>query len=287
MKRPAYAWYPGDWWRDTALQSCSWEARALWRDLLDLMHDGDPYGHLAVKGKGIPIATVAKMIRLALPRLRRYLGELEAAGVSSRTSDGILFSRRMVRDEDVRTRRAAGGAKSLDNPNVPRPKEGPPEGYPSAAPKGVLGGGDAVPSPAVAVAVAVAKDYNDDGPRARYRQQADAFAAEMEPSGASALFGYLRGSHDPDRLLAEFASHISGLHGPGGRAVTPLQLGTALHEMALANVTMTAKKLAAFVRRVLEPDPPARGKAAEPENEWTAAARKIDAEEAARKATHV
>ena len=45
-KRPALQWYPGDHRRDTALQACPYLARAIWRDMIDLMHDGTPYGHL-------------------------------------------------------------------------------------------------------------------------------------------------------------------------------------------------------------------------------------------------
>lgn len=168
--------YPGDWLRDAALRSCSVAARGLWIDLLCFMHDGTPYGHLAVgkdtpkdTPKGIPEGSLAPMVGLHLPQLRSLLRELERAGVFARTAKGVIFSRRMVRDEQLRQVRAAAGGRSQENPNVPRPKrtsdrakdihQGIHEGHPEGHPEGYLEGGDGVPSPAVAVASA-SKDSN-------------------------------------------------------------------------------------------------------------------------------
>ena len=65
---------------------------------------------------------LARMVGDAVEDVERLLAELEHAGVFSRTDDGIIFSRRMVLDEKIRETRASGGAASLKNPNVPRPK---------------------------------------------------------------------------------------------------------------------------------------------------------------------
>jgi hypothetical protein len=62
------------------------------------------------------------MVGGSTDEVERLLAELEAAGVFSRTEEGIIFSRRMVQDEKVRELRASGGPSSLNNPNVPRPK---------------------------------------------------------------------------------------------------------------------------------------------------------------------
>lgn len=121
-KSPAYQWYPGDARRDTALQSCSFYARALWREMMDLMHDGEPYGHLTAGGVPITPAQLARIVGMPLPKIKTWMGELEERKVFSRTDSGVIYSRRMVRDEATRAARAAGGSKSLDHPNVPRPK---------------------------------------------------------------------------------------------------------------------------------------------------------------------
>jgi hypothetical protein len=137
MKRPAFQFYPGDWLHDSGLRSCSLAARGLWIDVMSLMHQAHPYGYLTYPSskdgaedqqKDIlhPIlpASLARMVGATPHQTQKLLKELEAAGVFSR-KDGVIFSRRMIRDEVVRESRAQGGSLSSENPNVPRRKDGP------------------------------------------------------------------------------------------------------------------------------------------------------------------
>ena len=122
--RPSFQFYPADWLRDPGLRSCSLGARGLWIDMLSFMHEAEPYGHLRINGHDIGLVAIARMIGSPLKDLRRHLAELEAAGVFSRTDGGTIFSRRMVRDEEIRIKRAEGGSLSLQNPRVPARKDG-------------------------------------------------------------------------------------------------------------------------------------------------------------------
>lgn len=124
VKRPSFQWYPGDAQRDTALRSCSLEARGLWREMMDLMHDGEPYGFLTAGGVPIGDAALASLCGISTRKCTALLVELDTKRVCSRTEEGVIYSRRMVRDEHNRTVRAAGGPKSQQNENVPRPKDG-------------------------------------------------------------------------------------------------------------------------------------------------------------------
>lgn len=108
-KRPAFQFYPADWRKDMALQSCSVAARGLWIDMLCIAHECDPYGHLTVNGKPMTAAQIGRHTGLTERECARLVAELESAGVVSRAEDGALYSRRMVRDEDLRSRRAEGG----------------------------------------------------------------------------------------------------------------------------------------------------------------------------------
>lgn len=108
-KRPAFQFYPGDWLRDTALRSCPIEARGLWADLLCLMHDGQPYGHLAVNDVPLTDAEVAPMVGLPIGRYRKLLGILETKRVARRSDTGALYSYRMVKDEAIRHIRQESG----------------------------------------------------------------------------------------------------------------------------------------------------------------------------------
>ena len=109
MKRPAFQFYPADWRKDAELQSCSIAARGLWHELLCVMHECEPYGHLTLNCKAMPDTNAARLVGVEAREFRKLLAELEAVGVPSRTSDGILYSRRMVRDEQLRNSRAEGG----------------------------------------------------------------------------------------------------------------------------------------------------------------------------------
>ncbi len=119
MKRPAFQFYPGDWLRSTDLRSCSVGARGLWIDMICLMHEGSPYGHLKVGSKDIGKDILARITGCSITDCEKWLAELLDAGVCSKL-DGTIVCRRMLRDERVRNARAAGGPKSLDNPKVPR-----------------------------------------------------------------------------------------------------------------------------------------------------------------------
>ena len=110
MKRPAFMFYPGDWQRDIALRSCSLAARGLWIEMMCVMHQGEPYGHLGLNGKTIDDAQLARMLGVEPGELTRLLKELEAAGVFSRDATKRIYSRRMVKDEALREKRAAAGA---------------------------------------------------------------------------------------------------------------------------------------------------------------------------------
>lgn len=115
MKRPAFQFYPADWRKDAALQSCSLAAQGLWVNMLCIAHECDTYGHLTVNGKPMTAAQLGRLVGAAPKECERLLAELTDAGVPSVRDDGAVFSRRMVRDEDVRNRRAEGGSAGAEH----------------------------------------------------------------------------------------------------------------------------------------------------------------------------
>jgi hypothetical protein len=116
MKRPSFQFYPSDWLRDTALRSCSTGARGLWIDMICFMHEGSPYGYLKVADKVILPPNLARMVGETLEVVEGWLNELHEAGVYD-IDNGAIFSRRMIRDEELRQKRAEGG-KLGGNPNL-------------------------------------------------------------------------------------------------------------------------------------------------------------------------
>lgn len=109
MKRPSFQFYPADWLRDTALRSCSTGARGLWIDMICFMHEGNPYGHLKVGNKVILPFNLAGMVGATLEDVKGWLEELHQAGVYELGEGGEIYSKRMVRDESLRNKRAEGG----------------------------------------------------------------------------------------------------------------------------------------------------------------------------------
>jgi len=109
MKRPSFQFYPADWLRDTALRACTTGARGLWIDMICFMHEGNPYGHLKVGNKVILSTNLASMVGATLKDVIDWLEELHQAGVYELGEGGEIYSKRMVRDEILRNKRAEGG----------------------------------------------------------------------------------------------------------------------------------------------------------------------------------
>jgi hypothetical protein len=86
-------------------------------DMLSLMHDADPYGHLLINGNMPSPSELARMLGGALKEVNKLLVELEQKGVFSRTDEGVIYSRRMVRDCAKAARDRANGATG-GNPNI-------------------------------------------------------------------------------------------------------------------------------------------------------------------------
>lgn len=119
MKYPAFWFYPGDWMKDTDLRAASVAARGLWIDLLCLMFESDKRGYLVLSsGKPATTEQLARMTGNAPEVVAELVKELEECGVTSRTDEGVLFSRRMVRDESKRRKCSKAGKKGGGNPRL-------------------------------------------------------------------------------------------------------------------------------------------------------------------------
>ena len=109
MKRPSFQFYPADWRKDAALQSCSIAARGLWIEMICVAHECEPYGHLVVNGRAMSDTQIGRLVGVSERDAKKLICELLDAGVCNRDEKGAIFSRRMAADEDLRERRAAGG----------------------------------------------------------------------------------------------------------------------------------------------------------------------------------
>lgn len=120
MSSPWLKFYPSDWRSDPALRMCSLSARGLWMEMLCLMHEATPRGHLLVNGRQLTAKQLAGLVGSSPKEVEEALTELEEAGVFSLTDNRTIVSRRMVRDDEKAERDKANG-KGGGNPKLKAP----------------------------------------------------------------------------------------------------------------------------------------------------------------------
>lgn len=129
--------YPADWQADPAVRSCSLAARGLWIEMLCIMQKSESVGRLTINGNPPTTASLAVLTGSSVGVVVKGLRELETAGVFSRDGN-VIFSRRMVRDEERADRDKANGSKG-GNPRL-KGRVNPPD-------KATVNGGDKAQSP--------------------------------------------------------------------------------------------------------------------------------------------
>lgn len=114
-----------DWQSDTGLRMTSLAARGLWMELLCMANAGQPYGHVTLTDGRSPTAKeISWIVGTSEKEVTKALGELERAGVFSRTANGTIYSRRMLRDAqqvvDARVAGLQGGNPKIIRGTVPK-----------------------------------------------------------------------------------------------------------------------------------------------------------------------
>src|ERR1700733_3409314 len=105
------------WLSEPGLKLCSLAARGLWIDLLGNMHFAVPYGHLVISGVPVADRDIAGLVGRPHSEVSKALAELEMRRVISRTPEGVIYSRRMVRDKAKADADSTSGKRG-GNPNV-------------------------------------------------------------------------------------------------------------------------------------------------------------------------
>ena len=112
------------------MRACDPLARYVWMEMLGLMHEAEPYGHLISGNRAMALDVLSRVIGVSSGDVKRAVKQLEDHGVFSRTDQGVIYSRRMVRDkkraEIARGNGELGGNPSLINQGVKPPPVNPP-----------------------------------------------------------------------------------------------------------------------------------------------------------------
>lgn len=117
---PAGSWsrfFWNDWRSDPKLRMCSLAARGLWLEMLAVMSEAEPRGHLLINGLSPSLSTLSTLLNTHHKTLKALLNELESYGVFSRDENGVIYSRRMVRDEAKAAERRRCGSMG-GNPDL-------------------------------------------------------------------------------------------------------------------------------------------------------------------------
>lgn len=114
---PYFKFYPGDWLKDLDLRRCSLPAKGVLIEALCIMFQSKERGVLISGGRPWSAKELAESVGGNTDVAARAITELLEQGVLKKRSDGAIYSARMVKDEEVRKKRAAGG-KLGGNPQL-------------------------------------------------------------------------------------------------------------------------------------------------------------------------
>ena len=116
---PAFPFYVGDWLKCPEVRALPPDYRGLWFDLLCYMWESTERG-IMIKPNGKPYneKEIIRMVGLDNQNSGQWLTTLIENGVcGKRESDGAIFSRKMIRDEEIRIKRKQAG-KLGGNPKL-------------------------------------------------------------------------------------------------------------------------------------------------------------------------
>lgn len=117
-KETGYDWskfYWDDWGNDAALQSCNVAAQGLWINLLRVMFNNERQGYLQINNKPMTPTQIAKITGIDSRTITNQLKVLIKNNVCSVDENGIVFSRRMVRESKAKSDKVAANTHRVSN----------------------------------------------------------------------------------------------------------------------------------------------------------------------------
>jgi hypothetical protein len=103
--------YPTDWNTDVGLKMCSPINQYLWFQMLLIAAQHEPPGFVAVNNRTLNADDIARIIGWDIEEVKAGIVELEKAEVFSRLNGGMIYSRRMVRDDENYKKAVSQGRK--------------------------------------------------------------------------------------------------------------------------------------------------------------------------------
>lgn len=108
---PAMPFYFGDWRKAPEIRALPLDTRMVWFEMLGFMWESTERGYLTINNKPINEDTLAMMLGIDKVLLKQKLEQLlDFAVYSIRETDGAIYCRKMVRDEEIRNIRKKAGS---------------------------------------------------------------------------------------------------------------------------------------------------------------------------------
>lgn len=135
-KKPWFKFSPTRWLGEMRLRLVSRAARSFWLDLMCLMHESPLIGYLYVGDKAPSHEDLARMFGDTPAEVGAMIAELTAAGVCSVTDEGVIYSRGMVRDQEISEKgrediKRRGGPWGGPKPSLPENTDRTPNRVPN------------------------------------------------------------------------------------------------------------------------------------------------------------
>jgi hypothetical protein len=113
-------WFWSDWLGDQAVRRLTLAERGMWIDLLGLAACSNPFGYVCDEmGKPLTYEEIARVTNAGSPSVvAELIDGILSKGVASRDRTGRLFNRRMIRDAELRAKKARAGRKGAEHTNL-------------------------------------------------------------------------------------------------------------------------------------------------------------------------
>lgn len=119
-KLPWIKFYPADWQAEPTLRTCSLASKGLWIEMLGFMAHSVRHGYLCKvnSSEPMPPEDLGKILGQPIDEIKRLIQELEDNGVFSKTGDGLIYSRRLLKDAKIRKRNCRYKSNQRENETI-------------------------------------------------------------------------------------------------------------------------------------------------------------------------
>ncbi len=110
---PYMPFYYGDWMKAPEIRALDLNVRMIWFEMMGLMWESTERGYLTINSNSVSTSVISRMIGVPITELEEALQQLEKYNVHSKREDGAIYSRRMVRDEQIRLNKSKAGQEGM------------------------------------------------------------------------------------------------------------------------------------------------------------------------------